>query len=89
MTAETLPERLRRFPDFTLLPEEAAADLGHQIQPTSVKAGTLLAAQGEPCQYFPSRSLGAGPSLRHRLRGATDHAVPPDSRRRMRARCRL
>ncbi len=53
MKAQQLTDRLRGFPDFAKLPDETGAELQEKVSITCVSAHETLAAQGEPCLYFP------------------------------------
>lgn len=46
-------DRLKAFPDFRELPDDAARSLVSRLRVTHVDAGTTLVMQGSPCAYFP------------------------------------
>lgn len=46
-------DRLKAFPDFRDLPEDAARGLLSHVRVTHVEADTTLVVQGSPCAYFP------------------------------------
>jgi CRP/FNR family transcriptional regulator len=52
MNERLLLDRLRNFPDFAGLPDEAASEFQHQVGLASVRARQRFASQGSPCRNF-------------------------------------